>query len=115
MMHGLGCRCFFKFPRDQIVRKDVFQQLPEIRVVVVADNLHQLGEHLFDIVPGGGEVMGQIDFMFEAETHAMNGDLQMIAIVVDESADEDNIITVESINRIFKVIPPLADKVSGPI
>src|SRR5262245_46980112 len=69
MMHSLGCRSSLKFPRDLIVREDVFEQLPEIRIAVVADYLHQLGEHLFDIIPGGGEIMRQIDFMFETEAH----------------------------------------------
>ena len=39
----------------------------------------------------------------------------LIAIGVDQSARENKIIAVKGVNRVFKVVPPLADDVAGAV
>jgi hypothetical protein len=45
----------------------------------------------------------------------VNGYLQMIAIGIDEAAYKDDIVSIERLDSVFEVVPPLADDITALI
>src|SRR5262245_3171410 len=107
VVHGLRRRRLLEFPRRVFIREDALEQAAQIFVFEFADDGHQLGEHLVDVVFGSGEVIGQAVFALLAEPHPMNRNLKVIAVDGDQAAREDYVVAVEGVYRLFKIVPPL--------
>src|SRR5262249_24697941 len=58
------------------------------------------------------EVIGQAVFVFLAQPHPMDRKLKVVAVNGDQAARENDVVAVERIYRVFKIVPPLANDVA---
>jgi hypothetical protein len=116
MMHCLCRRSRFELSRRLFVTEDVLQQTVAAMGLRNSATNPISSPNIFSTSkPGRRKILAEIDLLRLAGTHPMDGDLQVVAVRVDQTPDKDDIVPVEGVDRVLEVVPPLAHDLPGSI